>query len=375
LNIADLTSFQAKWGEGDSRWRVENLGNLGTNVNNWHWVEKDALPWVKDRLNELLGDVELASDAAGNAARTTGVRSVEGEAIVNNRKNKVIAAYEFSIAIGWQCTGGPSGSDGVAGVLRCPYVSEENHDEDTEIQVAVESPTDQGSSEARLALDLVVAKGRAVVQEGVATLVKELMEGGPMRETKAAAGEEKLAPPAEKPVPVPAVAAAPSASGQSQAADGAAKPPSSKPAVAKAAKSRRSVELKETFFASSRDIYECLTDPRRMLAYTRSPAESDPRPGGVFSMFGGSIAGTFSKLEQDRLVEMQWRFNSWEEGIMSTVVARISEPERGRTVLELRHTGLPDSDKFGNHDVQGTVEAGWRQQVLLPIRQTFGYGV
>ena len=37
-------------------------------------------------------------------------------------------------------------------------------------------------------------------------------------------------------------------------------------------------------------------------------------------------------------------------------------------------TGIPDADRFGNHDVVGVTEAGWRQQVFDRIRRVFGYG-
>lgn len=29
--------LQAKFGEGDERWLVKDLGQDGRNVNNWHW--------------------------------------------------------------------------------------------------------------------------------------------------------------------------------------------------------------------------------------------------------------------------------------------------------------------------------------------------
>ena len=36
----------AKWGEGDPRWIVEERPDA-TNVNNWHWSEKNADTWSK----------------------------------------------------------------------------------------------------------------------------------------------------------------------------------------------------------------------------------------------------------------------------------------------------------------------------------------
>jgi len=114
------------------------MGEAGKNVNNWHWTEKDAMPWCRDRLEgtagqlpagascsscscalgatpttgpgthppilhppallllpaELLGHADLAP-GSGLSVRGTGVKSLEGEAIVNNRKNKIIAGEEI----------------------------------------------------------------------------------------------------------------------------------------------------------------------------------------------------------------------------------------------------------------------------------------
>lgn len=49
----------AKWGEGDPRWIVEERPDA-TNVNNWHWTEKNATPWSKDKLKSLLQGFEIS---------------------------------------------------------------------------------------------------------------------------------------------------------------------------------------------------------------------------------------------------------------------------------------------------------------------------
>ena len=51
---AAATVAMAKVGEGDARWIVAERAD-GTNVNAWHWQERDVLPWAKRRLQELLG--------------------------------------------------------------------------------------------------------------------------------------------------------------------------------------------------------------------------------------------------------------------------------------------------------------------------------
>ena len=80
----------AKWGEGDPRWIVEERPDA-TNVNNWHWSEKDASKWSQDRLKTLLLDVAFEAD--GKRVRINEVDTVSGEAIVNNRF--VIASWSF----------------------------------------------------------------------------------------------------------------------------------------------------------------------------------------------------------------------------------------------------------------------------------------
>jgi hypothetical protein len=57
------------------------------------------------------------------------------------------------------------------------------------------------------------------------------------------------------------------------------------------------------------------------------------------------------------------------------VVIEIAEPEPGHTVVTLTQTGVPDEDKFGNHDVVNTTEQGWRNLIFHRIRAVFGFGL
>ncbi len=60
----------AKLGEGDARWIVADRQD-GTNVHNWHWAEKDVLPWSKSRLTELLGTRPLHRTMSAAKQRMT----------------------------------------------------------------------------------------------------------------------------------------------------------------------------------------------------------------------------------------------------------------------------------------------------------------
>jgi len=51
----------AEWGKGDPRWIVEERPDA-TNPNNWHWKEKNATQWSKDKLNELLVGLQVENE-------------------------------------------------------------------------------------------------------------------------------------------------------------------------------------------------------------------------------------------------------------------------------------------------------------------------
>ena len=65
----------AKIGEGDERWIVADRED-GTNVNSWHWQEKDA-EWSRERFADLLGAIEFED---GGVDAGTGVTALTGEA-------------------------------------------------------------------------------------------------------------------------------------------------------------------------------------------------------------------------------------------------------------------------------------------------------
>lgn len=93
------------------------------------------------------------------------------------------------------------------------------------------------------------------------------------------------------------------------------------------------------------------------------------------SMFGGSIQGTFRELIPHSRIVMDWRFSNWTDDVYSRVEVDIEEASKGDVRLKLQQSGIPSSDRYGNHDVQGTTLHGWRAQVFQRIRQVFGYGM
>lgn len=94
-------------------------------------TEKNACQWSQETLKKLLIGLEIE----GNHFRCiiTDLDKCEGEAVVNNRKGKLIFFYEWDIVASWQ--GNVRGRDDtVEGKMNIPNLSEEN--EISEIDVS-----------------------------------------------------------------------------------------------------------------------------------------------------------------------------------------------------------------------------------------------
>ena len=87
----------ARWGEGDPRWIVEERPDA-TNVNNWHWSEKNADNWSRQKIKELFSEKKFSESGVAHITIEE-MESCQGEARVNNRKGKIIVFFEWNIVI------------------------------------------------------------------------------------------------------------------------------------------------------------------------------------------------------------------------------------------------------------------------------------
>ncbi|XP_043328590.1 activator of 90 kDa heat shock protein ATPase homolog 1 isoform X2 [Cervus canadensis] len=122
----------AKWGEGDPRWIVEERADA-TNVNNWHWTERDASNWSTDKLKTLFLAVRVQNEEG--KCEVTEVSKLDGEASINNRKGKLIFFYEWSIKLNW--TGTSKSGVQYKGHVEIPNLSDENSVDEVEISVSL----------------------------------------------------------------------------------------------------------------------------------------------------------------------------------------------------------------------------------------------
>ncbi|KHJ40936.1 activator of Hsp90 ATPase [Trichuris suis] len=347
----------AKWGEGDPRWIVEERPDA-TNVNNWHWTERNATPWSKQRLTELLTGLEVTNDKA--TCMVTSISKIEGEASANNRKAKLIFLYEWAINLDWHGTTDDCGIS-CDGEVEIPNLSDENDIDAVNILVTTKA-SDEAASKIKPLME----------NEGVKLIRKQLEKY--IRELKEEFGVKAILPTKSNPT-VAAAAVKPSDNANTKSySEKSIKETFRQHCVSdtsvdvQSAPSRtRKLSLKDKFRCSAMDAYMAFVSENMVKVYTRAPCSVDGRPGGKFWLFDHMVDGVFLELEPGKKVSMNWRMKTWPEDQTSTVLLTFEQQDDG-TELLLEQTGVPE-----NHF--DATEDGWRRHYFTAIKGAFGYDV
>merc|ERR1719334_875495 len=118
----------------------------------------------------------------------------------------------------------------------------------------------------------------------------------------------------------------------------------------------KKLDLSVTYECRPEDVFSALTDARLMSTYTHAPCKFDVKEGGKFEMFGGSITGEFTEVDENKSFTQKWRFSDWPEDLYSTVTVNLFSPSYGICVMTLKQRGIPQTDRFGNIGVPETVK-------------------
>lgn len=294
----------AKWGEGDPRWIVEERPDA-TNVNNWHWTEKNATPWSKERINTLFKDFPIKHDDGKISCRIVKANKVDGEATANNRKGKLIFFYEWNVVLEWDGYL-EDGEPTYKGKVTIPNLSEENDLDDIDITISIDESSEQSERLKQFMYNI----GRSQIRSQLGVYLRELRE-----EFSKGLILPKKDDPKVKPDGVSNITSGfnkkvnlmPIKSTTNQTANVGCK------------LDVKTITLTETFQCQAKDLYEALTKSEMVSAFTHSQAKVDATRGGEFELFNGNITGKFEELAPNEKIVQTWRYKQWPSGHFSTV--------------------------------------------------------
>ncbi|XP_018583362.1 activator of 90 kDa heat shock protein ATPase homolog 1 [Scleropages formosus] len=332
----------AKWGEGDPRWIVEERADA-TNVNNWHWTERDVTSWSSDKLKELLLGVYVENEEG--SCEITEVSKLEGEASINNRKGKLIFFYEWDVKATWKGTS----NMGVryTGNLEVPNLSDENDMDELDISVTLckdepETPLiflmkQEGVKKIRTALRSYVDCLKTEFTQGMilptANGVSKQQESQcSVKVDKTQFGSASSAPRPTTGVKIPTC----------------------------------KFTMKETFLTSPEELYRVFTNQEMVQAFTHGAALVEGEKGGKFRLLDGNVLGEFQELVPEQKIVMKWRYNTWPCEHYATVTINLTD-HGSDTELSMECKGVPGSEEERTRE-------GWQRYYFEAIKQTFGYG-
>lgn len=346
----------AKWGEGDPRWIVEERADA-KNVNNWHWTEKNATPWSKERLKTLLKGLEIETDKG--KVKVTDVSKIDGEAYANNRKAKLIFFYEWVITLEW--TGTVKDGDEVwKGKIEIPNLSEEHDAEEVDVLVTA----DKSSDESFTLKEIMRSVGTNLIREKLAQYITELRQEF---------SQGMILPSKDSPVlkrsntDTQNNEAFKAAMNNSTGSTNTNQNKNDKTTKVGCPISTKKLIMREEFLTTAEEIYTALTEQQRLEAFTQSSVKVDASRGGTFVLFNGNVTGKFQELVTEEKIIMQWRYKSWPEGHHSTATITLNQQD-DRTELTLTQTGIPEED-FER------TKQGWKQYYWENMKRTFCWGM
>ncbi|XP_055592494.1 activator of 90 kDa heat shock protein ATPase homolog 1 [Uranotaenia lowii] len=340
----------AKWGEGDPRWIVEERPDA-TNVNNWHWTEKNATPWSKDKLTELLKDFVVSG--SGQECKITEIEKMEGEATANNRKGKLIFFYEWNIVLKWT---GVINDEDVTGKVTIPNLSEENDIDEVELTVSLDTSND-ASEKLKIFMYNV---GRDKLRKQLETYVKHLKQDFAKGLILPKKGDEANGAPTVKPDKETVYA-----SGfNKQKIE--LKTVTSEPSKVGLKLDVKTLEVTERFVCRANELYDALTRVDMVTAFTRGHVKLDLFKGGEFVFFGGNVSGKFDEIVPNKKISQTWRLKQWPSGHYSNVVIELDEKD-DHTELKLTQTLIPSAE------FEAT-KTNWSRYYWDSMRSAFGFG-
>ncbi|KAI9348658.1 activator of Hsp90 ATPase [Obelidium mucronatum] len=294
------------------------------NVNNWHWVEKNCMPWAKDFVTAQLTGVTVEEN--GFKIETTEVTGFSGDADINQRKGKLITVYDVAFNVNWK----GQNADGKTGSGRI-NVPEFMHDTDTD-ELVVEVTTEAQDAESLAMRSIVVKTLVPLLKKKLESFSSEMIakNGGDVHISK----DDMVGHPTGttyKPKPP-----APEADAAKAAAPAAV--PSS------VVGGLSTITMNTEFVCSASDLYNTFLDQNRVQAWSRGPAQIKPEVGSEISLFGGNVSGKIVELVPNKKIVKTWRLKSWPANHFSTVTL-LFEEQRESVTLRLTQTEVPVGEK------------------------------
>lgn len=114
-----------------------------------------------------------------------------------------------------------------------------------------------------------------------------------------------------------------------------------------------------TIHAPITNVWQALVDEKIINEWGGGPAKMEAKEGTEFSLWGGDIHGTNTKIVEGKLLVQDWYSGNWEKPSVATFA--LSGDEKS-TKVKLTHTNIPNNE-FND------IKSGWDEYYMVPIKK------
>jgi len=313
------------------------------NPNNFHWVEKNAEPWSRTILKELLIDQKLEKGPITVFLKD--FKKLEGDATASNRKAKLIFLFEWAIEVNFAAKVAGSELE-YKGVLEILNLSDENEAHEIDMNVNIET---RGPQEAEIR-HVFTSVGLEFIREQLGIYIKKLKEEF----------SKGLILQTAKPQVVTSggkAAVFDKRTFQNEVIVGSPGEKASENVEV------ISFEISESFKVMPPRLYEILTSPDLIKVWAGN-SSAEPKVGGKFSLFGGQIVGSFTELKENEEIVTQWRLKDYPAEHYAKITFSLGDQGDG-TMLNIKAENIPLRE-------QEKTQSGIQRHYLQNIGQKFG---
>jgi uncharacterized protein YndB with AHSA1/START domain len=127
----------------------------------------------------------------------------------------------------------------------------------------------------------------------------------------------------------------------------------------------RSFSMSVTINARPGEVFDALTEPRKISKWAGQKGRVDSTIGGKFELFDGWVKGKVLAYQPGKVLAYTWHPTDWsDEWEPSIVKYKFSSTKTG-TKIVLNHSGFPNDSEKKSH------RSGWTEHVFDPLKKLF----
>lgn len=353
------------------------------NVNNWHWTDKNCLPWAKEYFSKALTGLEVSNDRM--KFKITGLKDISGDCEVNQRKGKLMSLFDMQMIINFEAFI-ESKDNLYTGSISIPEIAFDSEIDDYRYDISIlkENSTNDSFDLKKFFKEHVKEKISSVFFNFNDDLLAENAKDIQLESDKVTSTytlqnskltssstnvNEKLklqeAEPTNKMEPTKTV--------------------SSKTSTKIHTQNTSSVSIETTFTANAENIYKAYVSIPMIDAWSRrsfQPISVDPQgsdkilsKGDKFSLFSNNILCEIKDVKntdpqkEHYTIVMDWRLQDWVEGQHSQLELDIVESKKfGETKMTVNWKGVP----IGQEE---RVKQQFQEIYIRSVKIIFGFGI